>query len=188
MSISFVRWQPWTEMEAVRHQLNQLIEEVTPITRHSVVTSVNRAVRTPAIELFATETDVILRAEVPGVEGKDLDIQVTREAVSIKGALSGEPHKQIKGNPEDETKGEPEGKTGEALDNLQGEVTKSDVPPRHLYRSEFPSGMFHRVVPLPIEVDPENDKAEIKNGILTLTLPKRVSDRYHTVKVTLESH
>jgi HSP20 family protein len=39
----------------------------------------------PAIELQDTDDNVILRAEIPGIEGKDLDVRVTREAVAITG-------------------------------------------------------------------------------------------------------
>jgi HSP20 family protein len=44
-------------------------------------------------------------------------------------------------------------------------------------------GKLMRTVALPVEVDPENIHAELKEGILTVTLPKiRVAER-HTVKV-----
>jgi HSP20 family protein len=166
MSISFVRWQPWQEMETVRRQLDQLFEEMVPLTRDSLSTTVNRAVRVPAIELLATENTLILRAELPGFESQDLDIQVTREAVSIKGSKQS-PFEPI---PEAtaETKAEPQAASP------------------HLYRSEFRYGAFHRVIELPVEVDPDQVVADFKQGILTLTLPKLEHDRHRAVKVALE--
>lgn len=83
--MSLIRWQPWHELETMRRQLDQLFEEITPVSRGDLMTTVNRAVRVPAIELTTTETDVILKAEIPGIEAKDLDVQVTRDAVTIKG-------------------------------------------------------------------------------------------------------
>ena len=51
------------------------------------------------------------------------------------------------------------------------------------YRHEMGYGKLMRTVALPVEVDPENIHAELKEGILTVTLPKiRVAER-HTVKV-----
>ena len=85
MTISFVKWQPWQDVENVRNQLDQLFEEMTPIARETFVQQ--RPVRVPPIELLGTDNDLILKVELPGLEGKDLDIQVTREAVSIKGVL-----------------------------------------------------------------------------------------------------
>ncbi len=40
------------------------------------------------------------------------------------------------------------------------------------YRVERNYGSFHRVIPLPSEVDGEKAKASYKNGVLTITLPK----------------
>lgn len=41
------------------------------------------------------------------------------------------------------------------------------------YRMERSYGSFERAIPLPVEVDDSNAKAEFKNGLLYLTLPKR---------------
>lgn len=41
------------------------------------------------------------------------------------------------------------------------------------YRAEHSYGRFHRVIPLPADVDGEKAKAKFKNGVLTITLPKR---------------
>ena len=173
MSVSFVKWQPWQDVENVRNQLDQLFEEMTPIARETFVQQ--RPLRVPPIELLGTEIDLILKVELPGLEGKDLDIQVTREAVSIRGALvqTVKPTVQTDGQAND-SKG-----TSTPVEP----VVKAPAP--RLYRSEFRTQTFHRVVPLPVEVDNENVHAEFKNGILTLTLPKLVRDRHHAVKVTV---
>lgn len=39
----------------------------------------------PSVELQATDENLILRAQIPGVEAKDLDVQVTRDAVFLSG-------------------------------------------------------------------------------------------------------
>ena len=41
------------------------------------------------------------------------------------------------------------------------------------YRMERSYGSFERAIPLPVEVDEAKAKAEFKNGVLRLTLPKR---------------
>lgn len=172
MSISFVRWQPWQEMETVRRQLDHLFEEMAPLTRDSLSTTVNRAVRVPAIELLATDNALTLRAELPGLEASDLDIQVTREAVSIKG-IKQSPYASI---PTVTSDAKPETPV----------VENAETPAPHLYRSEFRYGAFHRVIELPVEVDPDQVVADFKQGILTLTLPKLHHDRHRAVKVALE--
>ena len=51
------------------------------------------------------------------------------------------------------------------------------------YRHELGYGMLMRTVALPVEVDAENIHAELKDGILTVTLPKVRAAERHTVNV-----
>lgn len=146
--MTLIRWQPWQEVESLSRQLDQLFADFTPVSRTASPVS---KTWTPAIELKATDTDFVLRAELPGIDAKDLDIQVTREGVSIAGEYRAE------------TKHE-DGK---------------------FFRSEFRYGSFRRVVPLPVAIQNDQVKADFADGILTLTLPKAVSDRPKVVKVNL---
>lgn len=77
--MALIRWQPFPEMETLRRQMEQIFDEIAVVNREPQITW------KPAIELQDTEDAIILRAEIPGVEGKDLDIRVTREAVAISG-------------------------------------------------------------------------------------------------------
>lgn len=77
--MALIRWQPFQEVETLRRQMDQMFDEMIGVNRESQMTW------KPAVELQDTEENVILRAEIPGVEGKDLDIRVTREAVAISG-------------------------------------------------------------------------------------------------------
>ena len=86
-----VRWQPFYEMETLRRQMDQIFDELAQTNRES---STNW---TPAVELQDQENSLLLRVEIPGVEGKDLDIQVTREAVSISGEHRYEKQSEEKG-------------------------------------------------------------------------------------------
>ena len=51
------------------------------------------------------------------------------------------------------------------------------------YRHELGYGKLTRTVALPEEVDPEQVHAELKEGILTVTLPKIRAAERHTIKV-----
>lgn len=81
-----IYWQPLREIDSVRSQLNRLFDELSLSgARPSACAQSGPAVPAPAVELQDTGTAIILRAEVPGVEAKDLDVQVSREAVSLAG-------------------------------------------------------------------------------------------------------
>lgn len=53
-------------------------------------------------------------------------------------------------------------------------------------RTEFSYGKFQRVIPLPARVDNTQVKAEYKDGILHLTLPKAEAEKNKVVKVAIE--
>ena len=52
-------------------------------------------------------------------------------------------------------------------------------------RSEFRYGSFQTVIPLPAKIQNTQVKAEYKNGILHLTLPKAEEEKNKVVKVNL---
>ncbi|MDZ8050709.1 MAG: Hsp20/alpha crystallin family protein [Aulosira sp. ZfuVER01] len=140
-----VRWQPFSEMETLRRQMDKMFDELGSVNAQIAQTW------TPAIELQDTNESLILRAEIPGIEGKDLDIHVTREAVSIAGETRQERKTQQKG----------------------------------YFRSEFRYGKFQRIVSLPVPIKNDQVQADLKNGILTLTLPKVEEVKQKVVKINL---
>lgn len=74
-------WSPFQEMETLRRQLDQVFGEVAN-TADPTATA-----WTPAIRLVESGDGFVLTAQLPGVKAEDLDIQVTRESVEIRGEL-----------------------------------------------------------------------------------------------------
>lgn len=60
---------------------------------------------------------------------------------------------------------------------------KSETEEKGMVRSEFHYGKFERVIPLTTSVQNDKVKAEYKNGILSLTLPKSEEGKHKVVKV-----
>lgn len=54
---------------------------------------------------------------------------------------------------------------------------------RNFYRKEIQRGEFETVTSLPIIVDPEKATAELKNGVLTIKLPRSVMEEISTKRV-----
>ena len=46
--------------------------------------------KTPSVDLIERDNEIIIKAELPGVDKKDMDISVTKNTVSIKGTTSHE--------------------------------------------------------------------------------------------------
>jgi len=72
-------WQPFTEIETIREQLDKVFDQ-RAATRDNSETA-----WMPALELIDAGDNFILKAQLPGIDSKDIDVQVTREAISISG-------------------------------------------------------------------------------------------------------
>jgi HSP20 family protein len=63
---------------------------------------------------------------------------------------------------------------------------ESKMEEKGVTRSEFRYGKFQRVIALPAKIQNTNVKAEYKDGILNLTLPKVEEEKNKVVKVNLQ--
>ncbi|NJO74900.1 MAG: Hsp20/alpha crystallin family protein [Leptolyngbyaceae cyanobacterium RM1_406_9] len=96
--MSLIHWQPLKELDTLRHQMNRLFDELTHGEREiDQFPKLENALWGPAIELKETDTDLILKAVVPGIEAKDLDVHVSENAVSIAGEHREEKRTEEKG-------------------------------------------------------------------------------------------
>src|SRR5690242_9753591 len=70
---------------------------------------------------------------------------------------------------------------------LSGEKIRitPDVKPEAFHRSERASGKFVRTVELPVEVDEQGIRAEYKNGVLLVSLPKAEKAKPKQISVKL---
>lgn len=66
----------------------------TPLL-NELVTTAERKI--PSIDVIERDNDILVKAELPGIDKKDLDISVTSNSVTIKGETSHE-EKEEKGN------------------------------------------------------------------------------------------
>jgi HSP20 family protein len=69
---------------------------------------------------------------------------------------------------------------------VRGEVRKeSEEKKKNYYRQEIRYGAFQRSVALPVEVDAAKASAALKNGMLTVTLPKSKQPKAQAIKVAV---
>jgi HSP20 family protein len=104
---------------------------------------------TPRVDVIEREDEILVRAEVPGVEKKDLEIELTGQVLTLKGERK---HEQT------EEKGT-------------------------FYRSEIARGSFVRSLRLPENVDLEQAKADFKDGVLEIHLPKTEKTERRRIEV-----
>jgi HSP20 family protein len=66
---------------------------------------------------------------------------------------------------------------------LSGQKTVAFPEKAAVHRRERLSGRFDRAVTLPVEIDPDGVKAEYRDGILALFLPRAESEKPKTIKI-----
>ncbi len=154
--MAIVRNNPWTEMNSLQHQLNKIFDDV--LSPNNFVEFGNLS-KVPAAELTDTETALLLKLELPGMNVADINIEATAKSISISGERRSEKIEET------------DGKT-----RLCGAVS---------FRTEFRYGSFARVIPLPVRIQNTEVEAEYKDGILHLTLPKAEEEQNKVVKVDL---
>ena len=85
--MALVRYNPWQEMNSLQRQLNRLFDDaLTPANWDDF----GNLSKIPAAELTETDDALHLKLEVPGMEAKDLDIQVMADRVAISGERKSE--------------------------------------------------------------------------------------------------
>ncbi len=106
----------------------------------------------PAVDIEDCADEVIVTAEMPGLDKKDFEVEVEVDRLILRG----------------EKKASKEKREG------------------NYYYSETSYGSFHRVIPLPSEVDRDKADATYKHGVLKVKLPKteEAKGRRITVKVS----
>ena len=91
--MALIRWEPLREVESLQRQMNHLFDNLTTSDNggYSDTTFM------PAAEMHETPDAIHLRLEVPGMEAKDIDVQVTAQAVAITGDRKSETKTEQKG-------------------------------------------------------------------------------------------
>ncbi len=132
----------WRELDRMQREMNRLFDGYSPRT-------MQQATSYPLVNLWADEESVLLKAEVPGVKGEDLEISIEENTLIIS-----------------------------------GERIKESMPENGSYhRRERGAGKFTRSINLPFRVPQDKVEAEMKNGILTVKLPRAEEDKPKKINV-----
>lgn len=106
----------------------------------------------PAMDVSEDKNVLRVTAELPGLENKDIAIEVKNHVLTIRG------EKRI----------------------------ESESKDRSFHRIERRYGSFYRALALPETVDSGRIDATFKNGVLTLTMPKREEAKPKSITIREE--
>ncbi|HUI44796.1 MAG TPA: Hsp20/alpha crystallin family protein [Nitrospirota bacterium] len=75
------RWEPFDELRSIQHEMDRLFERFMG----GEVPGRETGMWTPLVESYVKDGKLVVRAEIPGVDPKDLDVSMTEHELVIKG-------------------------------------------------------------------------------------------------------
>ena len=144
---TLTRWNTFQGLNGLQEQVNRLFDTSFPGRAD------NSALTTwaPAVDIYETENELVVKADLPDVNEKDLDVRIENNTLTIRGERKFE----------------------------------KKVSEESYLRVERTYGSFSRSFSLPNTVNSEAIKAEYKNGVLTVELPKRAESKPKQIKVSV---
>jgi HSP20 family protein len=82
------RWQPFSELMSLRQAMDKLFED--SFVRPSRALAALGEVAAPALDVYQTANEVVVKATLPGVKSEDVSIDITGDTVTIKGETRAE--------------------------------------------------------------------------------------------------
>jgi len=143
------RWNPWRRWRELEAEAGRLLGVVP--WWGTVLEDVHHW--EPSVDMYETDKDVVVVAEVPGLRAQDLSVNVRRNVLTIAGRTS--------------------------------EERQEETATYHRRERRF--GSFHRSFQLPAEVDAERARAEYRNGVLEVHLPKAEDAGLKNVRVEVKN-
>ena len=135
--MQLVKLNPVRDMFGLRNRMNHIFADLLyPINRDEGELSMGRW--NPVVDIYDNDDSVVIKAELPGIEKEDIEIDVKDRVLTLKGERSSE----------------------------------NEVKDDNYYRRERCFGKFERAFTLPADVDPDKIKADYKDGVLKIDIPK----------------
>ena len=148
MRATLTQFHPFRGVSSLQDQINRLFSETFDRSSEEA----NFTPWAPAVDIFETEHELVVKADLPDIKPEELDVRVENNVLTIRGERKFE--KQVNEN--------------------------------NYLRVERTYGAFSRSFSLASTVNAEAIQADYKNGVLTLSIPKREEAKPKQIKVRVE--
>ena len=147
--MAIVRWEPFRDLMTTQREFDRLFREAfSPVLGEGEVSTRTWA---PAVDIYENGDNLVLKAEVPGINPDDVEIRVEDNTLYLKGERKFE----------------------------------KEVKEQNYHRVERSYGTFTRTFSLPNSIDADKVTANYKDGVLTLTMPKKEEAKPKTIKINV---
>jgi HSP20 family protein len=82
---NLTRWEPMRQMVTLREAMDHLFDDA--FTRPFGMTDGWHTSSMPAIDMYQTDSEVVVKASLPGMKAEDVQINMTGDLLTIKGEM-----------------------------------------------------------------------------------------------------
>lgn len=82
--MDLIRWNPWKEMVSLRERMNGLLAD-SLFRSDRREDDVAMGLWYPSVDMFEKDDKLVIRAELPGLEKKDLNLEIKDGVLTLKG-------------------------------------------------------------------------------------------------------
>ena len=148
--MAIVRWEPFRDLMTTQREFDRLFKEAfSPLFGEGELSTRTWA---PPVDIYENADNIVLKAELPGIDPKDVEIRVEDNTLYLKGERKFE----------------------------------QEVKEENYHRVERSYGSFARSFSLPNSIAADKVVADYKDGLLTLTMPKREEAKPKTIKIEIK--
>ena len=90
--MDLIKWEPFGELSTLRRQMDRLLESF--FGREPMLFERERWV--PSVDVAETKDEIVVKAEVPGMEEKDISVSLSGDNLMIKGERKSEKEEKDK--------------------------------------------------------------------------------------------
>jgi len=144
------QWDPFKDFLSIRERIDSLFDDV--ISKNRSCSGASYGVWSPPVDIYETEKEIIMRAELPGMEQDDFKIEVKENVITLYGERKfGKDLKE-----ENYSRMERQYGVFKRIFNLPNVVNESDVA------ANFERGVLEITILKAVEEKPRQVKIEIE--------------------------
>ena len=90
---NLTRWEPAREMMTLREAMDRLFDDAFT---HSLSMRDSWSASTPAVDMYQTDDELVVRASLPGIKADEVQINITGDVLTLKGEVKHEDERKEK--------------------------------------------------------------------------------------------
>ena len=81
-----IRWVPFRDLAGLQGRLNRQFDELARGLDHGAAEPEGiEAAWSPKVDIYEKDGNIVLKAELPGIEAKDVDVRVENNVLTLRG-------------------------------------------------------------------------------------------------------